>query len=228
MKQKYIALLACASLLTLGACGEDFLYKAPQGAIDKEALTNANGVDLLVTNAYANLTENGWGASVFNWTFGGMYGGDANKGSDGNDQSILNTMEMYNMLPSNGYLNEKWEWVYKGAKRVNNTLQIIPAVTDMPENVKNTRVGELKFLRALFYFEGIKVFGPMIPWVDETIEENNPLVHNDKDIYQNVLTDIDDAISKLPETQDMVGRVNIWAAKALKAKILMQKGICFC
>ena len=224
MKQKYIALLACASLLTLGACGEDFLYKAPQGAIDKEALTNANGVDLLVTNAYANLTENGWGASVFNWTFGGMYGGDANKGSDGNDQSILNTMEMYNMLPSNGYLNEKWEWVYKGAKRVNNTLQIIPAVTDMPENVKNTRVGELKFLRALFYFEGIKVFGPMIPWVDETIEENNPLVHNDKDIYQNVLTDIDDAISKLPETQDMVGRVNIWAAKALKAKILMQKG----
>jgi hypothetical protein len=32
-----------------------------------------------------NLTENGWGATPFNWTFGGMYGGDANKGSDGNE-----------------------------------------------------------------------------------------------------------------------------------------------
>ncbi|HRG13665.1 MAG TPA: RagB/SusD family nutrient uptake outer membrane protein, partial [Macellibacteroides fermentans] len=179
---------------------------------------------LLVTNTYANLTENDWGASVFNWTFGGMYGGDANKGSDANDQSVLNTMELYTTLASNGYIDQKWRWVYKGVKRANKAIQVMANVTDMPEAVRKSRTGELKFLRALFYFEGIKVFGPFIPWVDEAITENNPLIHNDKDIYSNVLADLDDAITNLPNTQDTPGRVNVWAAKALKAKILMQKG----
>lgn len=224
MKYKYIVALSFLTFMSLGSCGEDFLYKAPQGSIDENALTNANGVDLLVTNAYANLTENDWGASVFNWTFGGMYGGDANKGSDANDQSVLNTMELYTTLASNGYIDQKWSWVYKGVKRVNKAIQVMANVTDMPEAVRKSRTGELKFLRALFYFEGIKVFGPFIPWVDETIAENNPLIHNDKDIYSNVLADIDDAIANLPNTQDTPGRVNVWAAKALKAKILMQKG----
>ncbi len=224
MKYKYIVALSFLTFMSLGSCGEDFLYKAPQGSIDENALTNANGVDLLVTNAYANLTENDWGASVFNWTFGGMYGGDANKGSDANDQSVLNTMELYTTLASNGYIDQKWRWVYKGVKRANKAIQVMANVTDMPEAVRKSRTGELKFLRALFYFEGIKVFGPFIPWVDEAITENNPLIHNDKDIYLNVLADLDDAIANLPNTQDTPGRVNVWAAKALKAKILMQKG----
>ena len=224
MKYKYIVALSFLTFMSLGSCGEDFLYKAPQGSIDENALTNANGVDLLVTNTYANLTENDWGASVFNWTFGGMYGGDANKGSDANDQSVLNTMELYTTLASNGYMDQKWRWVYKGVKRANKAIQVMANVTDMPEAVRKSRTGELKFLRALFYFEGIKVFGPFIPWVDEAITENNPLIHNDKDIYLNVLADLDDAIANLPNTQDTPGRVNVWAAKALKAKVLMQKG----
>ena len=65
MKRRYILVLGCASLLTLGSCGEDFLYKSPQGSIDEATLTTSAGVDLLVTNAYANLTENGWGATRY-------------------------------------------------------------------------------------------------------------------------------------------------------------------
>jgi hypothetical protein len=92
------------------------------------------------------------------------------------------------------------------------------------ESVKKSRNGELHFLRALYYFEGIKVFGPYIPWVDETNTENDPKVHNDIDIYPKVLADLDIAIQDLPPTQDVPGRANSWAAKALKAKVLMQKG----
>lgn len=225
MKHKNILfLLTILAFVLLNSCGEDFLYKDPQGSIDQSALTNETGIDLLTVNAYANLTENGWGATPFNWTFGGMYGGDANKGSDANDQSILNEMEMYNTLPTNGYISEKYEWVYKGANRVNIALQTMAKVEDLPEEFAKKRNGELHFLRALFYFEGIKVFGPYIPWVDETITDNDPKVHNDIDIYPKVLEDIDIAIRDLPDTQDLPGRANVWAAKALKAKILMHKG----
>lgn len=224
MKHKNIFILFIATaLIVLSSCGENFLYKAPQGSIDQAALTNQTGIDLLTTSTYANITENNWGASLFNWTFGGMYGGDANKGSDPNDQSVLNTMETYNILSDNGYISEKYQWVYKGVKRANIALQTIEMTEVLPENFKNSRVGELHFLRAMFYFEGIKVFGPYLPWVDEKNTENDPKVHNDKDIYPNVLNDIDVAINNLPAKQDLPGRANSWAAKTLKAKVLMQK-----
>ncbi|MDR1919966.1 MAG: RagB/SusD family nutrient uptake outer membrane protein [Tannerellaceae bacterium] len=221
-----VALLGASVFILSTSCGEDFLYKAPQGSIDSDALANSQGVDLLVVNAYATLTspEHQWGSSIFNWTFGGMYGGDANKGSDNNDQSVLNSMETYSLLPTNSYLNEKWGWVYTGSKRVAQAMTIAEAATDMDASLKTIRMAELYFLRAVFYFEGIKVFGPYIPYVDESYIENNPKVKNDKDIYDNVLADVDKAIAGLPNKPDAVGRTYVWAAKALKAKILMQRG----
>ncbi len=224
MKRKLVIYTAFIGILFIASCGEDFLYKAPQGSIDRDALTNQTGVELLVTSAYATLTEDGWGATPFNWTFGGIYGGDANKGSDNNDQSILNELESYSIQASNSYLDQKWEWTYKGSKRVNVALQVMEDVEDMSETLRTKRNGELHFLRAMFYFEGVKVFGPMMPWIDETNEENNPQAYNDQDIYPNIIADLDIAIRDLPEVQDSPGRANVWAAKALKAKVLMQQG----
>lgn len=225
MKIKNILLtLLISTFVMLSSCGEDFLYIAPQGSIDQNALMNQTGIDLLTTAAYANFSESNWGASIHAWTFGGMYGGDANKGSDANDQSVLNTMETYGVLPTNGYIADKYAWVYKGVKRVNVALQTMAATEGLPEAFQKSRLGEMHFLRALFYFEGIRVFGPLLPWIDETITDNDPKVHNDIDIYPNVLNDLDVAIANLPERQDMPGRANSWAAKALKAKVLMQSG----
>ncbi|HEX3007779.1 MAG TPA: RagB/SusD family nutrient uptake outer membrane protein [Bacteroidales bacterium] len=223
MKRNIISIYIVA-LLAIWSCGEDFLQIDPQGSISTSTLENATGVNLLVVNAYANLTENGWGATPFNWTFGGIYGGDANKGSDPGDQSVLNDLEMYNILSTNSYLNEKYTWTYKGVKRVNLALNAMAKAEDMAADMKKTRNGELHFLRAMFYFESIKVFGSKIPYFDETVTDNDPKIHNDKDIYPNVLADIDIAIADLPVTQPEVGRANVWAAKTLKAKILMQKG----
>ncbi len=89
----------------------------------------------------------------------------------------------------------------------------------MEENLRKIREGELKFIRSLACFEGIRVFGPFIPGSEE-ITENNPKVHNDKNIYENVLADLDVAVANLPEKQEQVGRVNLWAA-TLKAKVLI-------
>ncbi len=229
MRRKYILELCLAGFFSFYACSESFLEKDPQGSISSETLENETGVNLLVVNTYAALTSRVEGydpyqASPFNWVWGGIYGGDANKGSDPGDQSVLNEVELYNTLTTNGYVEQKWVWVYMAVKRANLALTAVPKAADMDEDTQNIRIGELKFLRALFYFEGVRVFGPYIPWVDETMTENDPKVHNDIDIYSNILADADEAISLLPETQSEVGRPNSWAAKALKAKILMHKG----
>ena len=223
MKLKYTGALICAIAFMFSSCGEDFLYKSPQGSVDKEMLSTPEGAEMFTTTAYATLTAPDWGASIFNWALSGMYGGDANKGSDANDQAVLNSMETYTLINTNGYINEKWKWVYKGSKRVGFALQMIDAVS-MDESLKSTRRAELYFLRALFYFEGVKVFGPFMPYVDETNLDNNPLVKNDKDIYPNILADVDKAIAGLPSKPGDPGRAYVWAAKMLKAKILMQQG----
>lgn len=231
-QNKYILALAFASMLTLGSCGDDFLGKDPQGALTPDALANAQGVELLTTSAYAGLAApvigyDPYQASPFNWVWGGIYGGDANKGSDPNDQSTVNEIELYNTLPTNGYLQQKWVWVYLMSKRVNLALQTLNDAKEMKEEVRKMRLGELKFLRALAYFEGMRVFGPYIPYIDETVKENNPLIHNDKDIYDKVIADVDDAIANLSDDPAIVGeagRANKSAAKALKAKIMMYRG----
>lgn len=227
MKYKFI-ILGSAVLLALASCGEDFLYKAPQGSINEAALTNAQGVNLLVVNAYALLTDEiGWGATPFNWTFGGIYGGDANKGSTASDQSVLNSLETYTLTASNSYLLNKWDFTYYGAKRCNLAITIMNEVTDLDASAKTILEGEMKFLRAFYYFEGVKVFGSTgMAWFDETTasEENDPLGYNGTDIYPKILADCDAAISVLPETASEVGRANKTAAKALKAKVLMQQG----
>ena len=224
MKLKYLAVTGLAGLLTLSSCGEDFLYIPPQGSIDQDALTNEQGVELAVTNTYSILIAAEWGASLFNWAQSGMYGGDANKGSDPGDQSVLNEMEMYNTMPTNGYLDEKWRVTYRGVRRANLALQIMEGTTDMDASKKAIRKGEIYFLRSLFYFEALKVFGPYIPYMDETIIENDPKLYNDKDIYPTVLADMDVAIANLPDVPDAVGRAYKWSAVALKAKMLMQQG----
>lgn len=214
----------------VSSCGDSFLGKDPQGSLNPSLLENAQGVELLTVNAYAALTSrvdnyDPYQASPFNWVWGGIYGGDANKGSDPGDQSVLNEVELYNTMTTNGYVAQKWAWVYMGASRVNRALQALAKASDIEDNIAKQRLGELKFLRALFYFEGIRVFGPFMPWIDDSFTDNNPKAHNDKNIYENVLADINDAITNLPETTNAeIGRANIWAAKALKGKILVYKG----
>lgn len=224
---KYIFALAFAGTL-LSSCGDDFLGKEPQGSLTPESLANAQGVELMTTSSYALLANRVDGydpyqATPFNWVWGGIYGGDANKGSDPGDQSVVNEIELYNTMATNGYIEQKWIWVYAINKRINMALQGLNAADDMTEELKKTRLGELKFLHALAFFEGMRVFGPYMPWIDENNTENDPKVHNDTDIYDKVVADIDAAIANLPETQAEVGRVNVWAAKALKAKILMYR-----
>ena len=188
---KYILALAFASMLTLGSCGDDFLGKEPQGVLTPEALANAQGVELLVTSAYAGLA------------------------------SPVEGYDPYQASPFN------WVWVYQMSKRVNLALQVLEKAEDMKEEIRQMRKGELKFLRALAYFEGMRVFGVYLPYIDETNQENDPKVHNDKDIYSLVVADVDDAIANLsddPKVVGEVGRANKSAAKALKAKILMWHG----
>src|SRR5690606_23257996 len=127
--------------------------------------------------------ESTWGGSPNNFLLGSVYGGDANKGSDPGDQPYMNEFENYSLITNNQAFNEKWIFNYNDIKRANHTINIINSVEDLTPGFKDKRLGEMRFLRALFYFVVRRVFNK-VPYVDRNIEaiENNPKIMNDTEI----------------------------------------------
>jgi tetratricopeptide (TPR) repeat protein len=215
-----------AIAIFLAACDKD-LDIDPQGSIDKKALQNETGVELLVTAAYASMTEGDGraeGGALNDWILSSMPGGDCNKGSDPGDgiPLSLNEFEQYQVLTTNASVNWKWVLNTLAIKRINNATNLINSTEDISNSLKSKRLGEMKFLRALYYFEQRRVFNK-VPYIDDEIEaaENNPKVKNDVEILPFIETDLEDAIGLLPDIQDAVGRANKWAAKSLLAKVYL-------
>lgn len=221
--------IAFIFLVFLFSCSNDFLTKHPLGVVERESLKSKAGIEALIIAAYSSLNpqHTSWGSNPCNWVYGSVVGGDAYKGSEAGDQPDINSIERYACQTNNGYTNEKWNWAYNGIFRCNDAISILSETTiggDIDETFIKTKKGELRFLRGFYFFELIRMFGPKVPWLDETIIDqniNNPKIPNDKDITSNIQADFQFAADNLPETWDEIGRVNCWAAKAMLAKHLL-------
>ena len=221
--------IAFIFLVFLFGCSNDFLTKYPLGVIERESLKSKAGIEALIIAAYSSLNpqHTSWGSSPCNWIYGSIVGGDAYKGSEAGDQPDINSIERYACQTNNAYTNEKWNWAYNGIFRCNDAISILSETTiggDIDETFIKTKKGELRFLRGFYFFELIRMFGPRVPWLDETIIDqniNNPKIPNDKDITSNIQADFQFAADNLPETWDEIGRVNCWAAKSMLAKHML-------
>ncbi len=103
---------------------------------------------------------------------------------------------------------------------------------DASESLKtavNTTIGELRFFRAICYFNLVKWFGP-VPIVYDNLAQmsnlNSLTPVKEQDIYEFIIKDLNDAIDKLPATRN-ASRPNALSkisAKALLAKVYLTKG----
>ena len=98
MKNKQILILTTLTVLFI-SCTGDFLEIKPKGQTFFESLTNKQGVNLLLTGAYADIdgvngtVGDGWSSGVTNWVWGGVASDDATKGSNAGDQNAINAVE---------------------------------------------------------------------------------------------------------------------------------------
>lgn len=205
-------------LLTTGiafhSCKKSFLDYTPQSAVSETALTNKAGVNKLLIGAYAALYGQGkdgpiTGSTNFgstspdNYIYGSAFGGEAHG------------IDPVSVIPSSGYLDDKWKADYEGVTRCNITLRLVAKVTDMTRAEKANVIGQAKFLRGHFYFDLKKMFNK-VPWIDEsTTDFRQP---NTADIWPRIENDFISAMDSLPETQPDAGRANKWAAVAYLGK----------
>lgn len=227
MKFRYIITAIAATVLATG-CNEDiFLDVRPQGTLNEEVLATAEGLDLLVTSAYAALKgpnrDMMW-IPMTNWTYGEVRSDNAYKGGGGiTDGGDVHKMETFNIDATWGNADSKWYSLYCCLQRANEALRLMNTLTT--EEVADLEVlkAEMKVVRAHFYFELSRLFNN-IPYLDETVNPDDytkiPNNGNTRDeILGFIAKDLMDAAEALPENQAQVGHVNRYVAYAYAAKV---------
>ncbi|MBE6205028.1 MAG: RagB/SusD family nutrient uptake outer membrane protein [Rikenellaceae bacterium] len=224
---------ALGTLTMSTGCGDDFLLLSPVSSTSEATLSTPEGVDQLLTGAYSTLNSmlssaGGMGeASLTNWVWGDIVGGDANKGSTASDQPDLTQLETWSWSKENGYIKNRWDAVYESVKRCNNVISLATKLADQLPNAADI-IAQAQFLKGVWMFEGIRIYGPAIPYVsvEDYEASTDPQVSNVDEsgnyvyIWDKVEADLKAAIAALPATRPSgeYGRATSWQAKAVLAK----------
>jgi len=235
MKKAILYSAMALATLTMTSCGDDFLVLDPAGSVSEGTLTTESGIDMVLTGAYStfnNMNQTSWMGygALSNYCFGDVAGADANKGSQSSDQSDFTAIEVYQFDASNSYIAGKWNGCYEAVKRCNNVIDMVGKAGDKVSN-PDLIIAQAKFIKAVWMFEAIRMFGAAIPYV--TLEDyqanTDPQVSNVDDsgnyvyIWNLVEQDFKDAINGLPATWGAgnYGRATSWQAKAMLAKFYL-------
>lgn len=133
--------------------------------------------------------------------------------------------DIHSISPSNSLTTEFWQASYRGINRANAIIDRVPAI-DGDETMKNEIIAEARFLRGLFYFNLVRLFGDVPLTLNETTSLNDlklPRTASEA-IYGQIIADLEDARANLPSTPRQAGRAHSPAASALLARVYLAIG----
>jgi hypothetical protein len=237
MKAKSYLLSAFLLILSFNAC-DNFLEREPYDQLSQEIfyksrshfeMSLAGNYRLLQGPFYENsnimnepqsrfLTD---GAPIWDVFTDNCYG----KHSYGNTKEIVQG----NLHPTTGgFVEVLYNGCYNGIARANIFLKELADYStvdsDMTEKERNIFEGEVRFIRAYYYFHLYMFYGD-VPLVIEplTIDTQKQPKVPAKEILSQILMDIDFAIENLTDVRyyNNNGHVTKSTAQALKARVLM-------
>ena len=187
----------------------------------KTALELQNGVNAIYsTLRSANLVGREW------FFTHDMRGGETASGGSQLEAPRAELLKQSSPAPSNSVMTSVWLASYQMINRANLVLSKAPGITDNT-TLRDRLVGEAKFLRGWAYFELVSQWGD-VPVYTEPITSSTEFKGKSPaaDIYTLIISDVTDAVAKLPATyaNSDRGRATKGAANTLLGKVQMQKG----
>lgn len=129
----------------------------------------------------------------------------------------------YTFTADHGDINRVWTSIYAAIGQANIVIDRAPDVP-MDEELKQQYIGEARFLRALCYFYGVRLWGELplviqgVTEVGEVAVARSPVA----DVYELIVEDLRFAVDAIPAV-NQEGRATRGAAKALLAKVYLTR-----
>ena len=121
------------------------------------------------------------------------------------------------------YIRDTWRDFYKGINTA-NTVIAAAATANLPDATKNTRVGEAKFLRALYYFTLVRTYGDIPLYTEPTpgvTTETNRVPTTQ--VYDQIVKDLLEAEAALPDKAAQFGRADKPAVQHLLGEVYLTR-----
>ncbi len=215
--------LGIASAIMLGTAScSDLLKETVVSSISNDYIATTPGFVAATNAAYTPLrsfyaTERGltmseYGTDIYSAGADGSY-----KGFHFYDSQLTSSVDI---------LAQLWDETYKGINTINAVIDRAPAVTGITDAVKATRVAEMKYLRAHYYFILVQQFGPLDLRLKETTGPTKLAIRaSEQTVYKQIETDLKDAIAVLPAVKAAgdYGRATKAAAENLLAKVYLTR-----
>ena len=126
--------------------------------------------------------------------------------------------------PRNTFITGNWNNLYTAINTCNAVITRAPQISGLTEAVRNTRVAEVRFLRAEYYFILVQLWGPVHLTLTETTEVQTTATRAPvKDVYEAIIKDLEFAVQTLPITASNYGRVTKPAAENLLASVYLAR-----
>lgn len=226
-------ILFIVTLIMFSAC-EGLLYCPPTGTLSDATLTTGEGVEYLISSAYAGLrgptskAEDCWIPNT-NWSYGDVRSEIAYKGGSGiSDGIAIHYLEISDgIFTTEGILDSKWFYTYCLISRCHNAIRSLKQLSKDEYSSRDVRLGEIKVIRVHHYFDMMRIFN-YVPYFDETIEPDDHMKLNNREfsrdqLLEKLIKELQDAADLLPEKQTEVGRINRRIAKAYEAKLWLYR-----
>ena len=216
----YVILLCLMSLLSI-SCEDTFLDEENLSGATTSLYRTADGFEKGVNRAYAGARDL-WGQE--SGAIMTDIGTDIWTNGRGGSAKYFSTYEPQ-LNSEADYVEDMWADLYGSINAINTVLAAAPEITGMDTSLKEARIGELKFLRAFYYFLLTRWHGPVplhlepVTGVD-TEESRSPL----PEIYTAIIKDLEDAVAVLPTEQPDWGRATKGAAQHLMALVYLTRG----
>jgi starch-binding outer membrane protein, SusD/RagB family len=219
--KKIFSILALASVLMVSSCKKSFIEILPVSTVtidvlyktDKDFQDAVIGTYVALRTEYANF-----------WQYSDIRGDDA--WIQISNQPSTMGVDVFSINSSDALLRNTWSNYYVLISRANMILSQITKADPAIVVNKDLYIGEAKFLRALAYFNLVRIFGDVqlitAPQsINETLITPRTAVAT---VYSDVIIpDLIDAAAKLPQTRVAaeVGRATNGAAKAILGKVYL-------
>ena len=216
-----LCIILLSSLLLTTSCSKNFIERPPVASATTDVLYKTDkdfqdaviGAYQALRNQYTNF-----------WQFGDLRGDDAF--IQVSNQPTSTGVDLFSLNSSDALLHNTWANYYVVINLTNLILSRIETADAAIVKNKDRYIGEAKFLRALAYFDLVRIFGDvqmltLPPTIQDAREAPRTPVAK---IYSDVIiSDLTDAAAKLPlaYTGTEIGRATRGAAKAILGKVYL-------